>query len=93
MERVFHKGTWQEGRSFSPAVVTRGGTIVWAAGHGGPVDADGKSLAGDFEAQTRESFRLLEATLNRAGATLQDMVTMTVFISDGRYGTRPPRFC
>ena len=44
--------------------------------------------AGDFEAQTRESFRLLEATLERAGAKLQDMVTMTVFIIDNRFGDR-----
>jgi 2-iminobutanoate/2-iminopropanoate deaminase len=88
MERSYYKGTWQEGRSFSPAVTTKGGTVVWVAGHGAPRDADGKSLAGDFEAQTRESFRLLEETLGRAGARLQDMVTMTVFIGDSRYGTR-----
>jgi enamine deaminase RidA (YjgF/YER057c/UK114 family) len=86
MERTYHKGTWQEGRAFSPAIVTKGGTMVWVAGHGAPHDADGNSLAGDFEAQTRESFRLLEATLERAGAKLQDMVTMTVFIIDSRYG-------
>ncbi len=88
MERVFHKGTWQEGRAFSPAVVTAGGRMVWAAGHGAPHDGDDNSLAGDFEAQTRESFRLLEATLTRAGARLQDMVTMTVFIIDSRHGDR-----
>ena len=88
MERIYHKGTWQEGRSFSPCVATRGGTVVWAAGHGAPTDAAGNSLAGDFDAQTRESFRLLEATLARAGARLQDMVTMTVFIGDSRHGNR-----
>ncbi len=88
MARTYHKGTWQEDRAFSPCVVTRGGSVVWAAGHGAPVDAAGNSLAGDFDAQTRESFRLLEATLARAGATLQDMVTMTVFIADSRHGAR-----
>lgn len=88
MERVYHKGTWQENRAFSPAVVTQGGRMVWAAGHGAPHDADGNSLAGDFEAQTRESFRLLEETLKRAGAGLRDMVTMTVFIIDSRHGDR-----
>ena len=87
MERTHHKGTWQENRSFSPVVTTEGGRMVWAAGHGAPVDADGNSLAGDFAAQTRESFRLLAATLERAGATLDDMVTMTVFVIDSRYGT------
>lgn len=88
MARTYHKGTWQEDRAFSPCVVTTGGTVVWAAGHGAPVDAAGNSLAGDFDAQTREAFRLLEATLAQAGARLQDMVTMTVFIADSRHGTR-----
>jgi 2-iminobutanoate/2-iminopropanoate deaminase len=88
MERTHLKGTWQQDRSFSPCVLTKGGTMVWTAGHGAPADAAGNSLAGDFDAQTRESFRLLEATLARAGAKLEDMVTMTVFISDSRYGTR-----
>jgi len=86
MDRLYHKGTWQETRAFSPAVVTTGGKTVWIAGHGAPHDSDGNSLAGDFEAQTRASFRLIEATLERAGAKLQDMVTMTVFIIDSRYG-------
>ena len=88
MERTYHKGTWQEKRAFSPAVTTKGGKMVWVAGHGAPRDAMGNSLAGDFEAQTRESFRLLAETLERAGATLLDMVTMTVFIIDSRYGNR-----
>ena len=88
MERTRYPGTWQEGRSFSPCVATRGGRIVWAAGHGAVADAAGRPLAGDFDAQTRESFRLLEATLARAGAGLCDMVTMTVFVCDSRNGDR-----
>ena len=56
MERTYLKGTWQEDRSFSPCVVTKGGTVVWVAGHGAPRDAAGNSLAGDFDAQTREAF-------------------------------------
>ena len=86
MAREYFKGAWQERRAFSPCVKTRGGAVVWAAGHGATVDADGNSLAGDFAAQTRESFRLLEETLGRAGARLRDMVTMTVFIGDARHG-------
>lgn len=88
MERTYLKGTWQEDRSFSPCVVTKGGTVVWVAGHGAPRDAAGNSLAGDFDAQTREAFKLLAATLARAGGKLQDMTTMTVFISDSRHGTQ-----
>ncbi len=88
MERRYIEGTWEKGRAFSPAVITTGGTMVFVAGHGGFVDDNGKSLAGDFEAQTRQSFKNLEATLKRAGASLKDLVTMTVFIIDSRYGTR-----
>ena len=88
MERSYVEGTWQrKNRSFSPAVITEGaGRTVWAAGHGAPVDGDGNSLAGDFAAQTRQSFANLAATLAEAGAELADMVTMTVFIIDARHG-------
>ncbi len=87
MERRHIEGTWEKNRAFSPAVVVTGGTMVFVAGHGGFVDDQGRSLAGDFEAQTRQVFRNLEATLKRAGASLADLVTMTVFITDSRYGS------
>lgn len=38
--------------------------------HTGQQDKDGKSLAGDFDAQTYQTFRNIEATLQEAGATL-----------------------
>ncbi len=77
---------WTEKRSFSPAVVTEGGKTVWLAGVTAPFDADGNSLAGDFEAQTHEVFRVIESRLEELGASLADIVTMTVFIGDTRYG-------
>jgi 2-iminobutanoate/2-iminopropanoate deaminase len=86
MERRYIEGTWERNRAFSPAVVTTGGSMIFVAGHGGQVDSNGKSLAGDFEAQTRQTFRNLEETLKRSGASLKDLVTMTVFITDSRYG-------
>lgn len=86
MERTYIEGTWQKNRAFSPAVITRGGRMVWVAGHGAPADDDGNSLAGDFDAQVHQSFKLMAATMERAGAKLQDLVTMTVFIIDARHG-------
>ncbi len=77
---------WTEGRSFSPAVVTRGGKTVWLAGVTAPFDADGNSLEGDFEAQAHEVFRVIEERLVQLGGSLADIVTMTVFIGDTRYG-------
>lgn len=89
MKKTFHRGTWQQTRAFSPAVVTEGaGRIIWLAGHTGQVDDDGRSLAGDFDAQCRQTFRNIERTLQQAGARLSDMVTMTVFLIDARYTTR-----
>jgi enamine deaminase RidA (YjgF/YER057c/UK114 family) len=49
---------------------------------------DGKSLAGDFDAQVRQTFRNLEATLREAGGSLKDLVTMTVSLTDARHTTR-----
>jgi len=77
---------WTEGRAFSPAVVTQGGKTVWLAGVTAPFDADGNSLAGDFEGQTHEIFRVIEERLATFDGTLADIVTMTVYIGDTRYG-------
>ena len=78
----------QKERAFSPAVITEGGKTVWLAGHAGLEDAAGKSLAGDFDAQVRAAFAAINRTLQRAGGSLDNMVTMTVFIADVRYGDR-----
>ena len=75
-------------RGYSQAVVTEGGRIVWLAGQVAAEDDSGKSLAGNFDGQTRQVFALLGKTLADAGASLADMVTMTVFITDARYGDR-----
>jgi 2-iminobutanoate/2-iminopropanoate deaminase len=86
MPREYFEGTWQKNRSFTPAVTTQGGRMVFAAGHGAIHDDDGKSLAGDFAAQARQAFTLLDRTLQRSGARLKDLTTVTVFIIDTRFG-------
>jgi enamine deaminase RidA (YjgF/YER057c/UK114 family) len=89
VEKSFVRGTWQQKRAFSPAVITTGEQrIIWVAGHTGQVDDTGKSLAGDFDAQCRQTFRNIERTLAEASATLADLVTMTVFLIDARHTTR-----
>jgi 2-iminobutanoate/2-iminopropanoate deaminase len=86
--RDFVKGERPQQRAYSPAVVTEGGKTVWLAGQTATVDDNGKSLAGDFEGQVRQVFKLLNATLEKAGGKLSDMVQMTVFITDVRNGDR-----
>ena len=77
-----------QARAYSQAVVTQGGRIVWLAGQVAAADAAGRSLAGDFDGQVREVFARLGQTLAEAGGALGDMVTMTVFITDARFGDR-----
>ena len=85
MATYMEKSEQQAARAYSPAVITEGGRIVWLAGMGGSRSPDGKPIA-EFAEQARQALRNIEATVKRAGGTLQDVVTMTVFIrnqSDG----------
>lgn len=77
-----------QARGYSQAVITEGGRTVWLAGVVAGEDAAGRSLTGDFDGQVREVFARLGRTLEEAGGRLADMVTMTVFITDARYGDR-----
>ena len=86
MQRIKTERAQQRG--YSPAVITEGGRIVWLAGQTGTVDDSGKSLANDFESQARQIFRGFDAVLRKAGGTLADLVQMTVFVTDVRYGER-----
>jgi 2-iminobutanoate/2-iminopropanoate deaminase len=86
--QVFIKGERPQQRGYSLAVITEGGKTVWLGGQIATADDSGKSLAGDFEGQARQIFKLLNATLEKAGGKLKDMVQMTVFITDVRYGDR-----
>ena len=76
----------QKSRAYSPAVITQGGKTIWLAGQTTTVDESGKDISGNFEAQTRTIFALMDRTLRRAGGSLANLVTMTVFINDPRYG-------
>jgi enamine deaminase RidA (YjgF/YER057c/UK114 family) len=82
------KGERPQQRGYSLAVITEGGKTVWLGGQIATVDDTGKSLAGDFEGQVRQIFKLIDATLKKAGGKLSNMVQMTVFITDVRNGDR-----
>jgi enamine deaminase RidA (YjgF/YER057c/UK114 family) len=82
------KSEFQASRAFSPAVITQGGRTVWLAGQTATRDEAGNDISGNFEAQTRTIFSLIDKTLRRTGGTLANMVTMTVFINDPRHGDR-----
>lgn len=86
MSKEHVTGEREQARAYSRAVKVRGGTTVYLAGVGGGADAQGKSLAGDFPAQVDRVFERIRENLADAGGTLDDIVTMTVFVTDSRYG-------
>jgi 2-iminobutanoate/2-iminopropanoate deaminase len=82
------KSEQQKKRAYSPAVITQGGKTVWLAGQTATQDEQGNDISSNFEAQVRTIFSLIDKTLKRAGGSLADMVTMTVFIIDPRHGDK-----
>jgi 2-iminobutanoate/2-iminopropanoate deaminase len=90
MARLYHQGSWQRTRGYSPMVETRGGRVLWLSGHVGAIDgSEGWDFAPEFDEQVRQAFRNIAATLARAGATLEHLVTMTAFIAEA---AKAPRF-
>jgi enamine deaminase RidA (YjgF/YER057c/UK114 family) len=88
MPKTYLKRQTAQARAYSQAVVSDGGKVVWLAGQVAAEDTSGKSLAGDFDGQVHEVFSRLEKTLDDVGGALADMVTMTVFITNARFGDR-----
>jgi 2-iminobutanoate/2-iminopropanoate deaminase len=78
------KTPFQLSRAFSPGVITSGGTIVWVAGQTATQDGQGNNIA----AQVKQVFAQIDGILKRAGGSLDNVVTMTVFIKESRYGDR-----
>ena len=88
MAKTYLKRERAQARAYSQAVVSDGGKVVWLAGQTAAEDSSGNSLVSDFDGQVREVFARLGKTLEDAGGALGDMVTMTVFITDARFGDR-----
>ncbi len=86
MSREYLTGDREQSRAYSRAVKVTGGTTVYLAGIGGDADAQGKALGDDFPGQVRRVFERMSEVLAEAGSKLDDLVTMTVFITDPRYG-------
>jgi enamine deaminase RidA (YjgF/YER057c/UK114 family) len=82
------KTPFQMSRAFSPGVVTDGGKIVWVAGQTATRDKDDKDISGNFEAQVRQVFYQMDAIMRRAGGSLANIVSVTMFIKEPRYGDR-----
>jgi enamine deaminase RidA (YjgF/YER057c/UK114 family) len=90
LKKTHLKAERTQARGYSRAVVTEGGNrMIWLAGETAVEAIASKKIAGDdFDAQAREVFARMDATLREVGATLADLVSMTVFITDARFGPR-----
>jgi enamine deaminase RidA (YjgF/YER057c/UK114 family) len=82
------KTPFQLSRAFSPGVVTSGGMTVWVAGQTATQDGEGRNIANNFEAQVKQVFAQIDGVLKRAGGSLDNVVSMTVFIKEPRYGDK-----
>lgn len=82
------KTPFQLSRAFSPGVITEGGKMVWVAGQTATRDNEGRDIANNFEAQVRQVVSQIDQVMKRAGGSLANIVSMTVFIKESRYGDR-----
>src|SRR5215831_5135454 len=83
MAEYLEKTEFQAARAYSPAVITEGGRIVWLAGQTATRDEAGNDISGQFEAQVRTIFSLIDKTLRRAGGGLVEL--RKGFFPDGNY--------
>lgn len=89
LKRRYLKGDRMQARAYSRSVITEGaGKFIWLAGETAVWDTQERSLAGDFDGQVRETFARMGRTLEESGGKLSDLVTMTVFLTDARFGPR-----
>jgi 2-iminobutanoate/2-iminopropanoate deaminase len=72
--------------AYSQGVKIKGGTLLFLSGVG-PVDEKGVLAApGDFPGQVRATWENMRRVLAKAGGSLDDIVTMTVYTTERRWG-------
>jgi len=64
---------------FSQAIIK--GDLIFTSGQI-PLTTEGKLIEGDIEKQTHQAMRNLEAVLKEAGATFNDVVKTTIYVTD-----------
>ena len=71
-----------QARAFEQCVVA--GPLIFVSGQGGWVRGVGL-VSPELAPQVRQTFANIRAALQAAGADLQDLVSMTVYLTDPRY--------
>ncbi|MBT5049160.1 MAG: RidA family protein [Rhodospirillaceae bacterium] len=84
-KRVLQPATVQAKGSYSPGWEVSNGRMIHVAGQV-PWDADKNTVCkGDAAGQTRQCFANIATILAEAGATLDDVIKLTIFAADIRY--------
>ena len=65
---------------FSPGVISNG--LLFVSGQVGTDPQTGKLVAGGVEAETAQTIQNIKAVLTDAGASLDDVVSVTVYLSN-----------
>jgi enamine deaminase RidA (YjgF/YER057c/UK114 family) len=82
-KRQVNPWSWQDRFGFSQAWRVDGAeAVVFVAGQG-PLSPEGELVGeGDFEAQARQTFANLATVLDQAGASLDSVVKLGVYLTD-----------
>jgi reactive intermediate/imine deaminase len=75
------EGVARPGGAYSQAVEACGGRTVYTSGQP-PIDANGETIEGDFEAQATQVFENIQAVLEGLGGSVANVVKLTVFLTD-----------
>ncbi|MGE8548436.1 Rid family detoxifying hydrolase [Alcaligenes sp. WGS1538] len=67
---------------YSQAIVASGGKTVYLSGQIGLEPATGELVSENFEGQVRQAFANLEAVVQAAGGSLDDIVKLNLFLTD-----------
>lgn len=67
---------------YSQAVVVTGGTTVYLSGQIGLEPGTGDLVSENFDAQVRQAFENMQAVIEAAGGTLNNIVKLTLFLTD-----------
>lgn len=67
---------------YSQAVVAPAGRTVYLSGQIGLMPATGIMVSEDFQAQVRQSFANMQAVIEAAGGRLDNIVKVTLFLTD-----------
>lgn len=79
IQRITHDPDWYEPYNISLAV--QAGGLIHVSGQAG-IDEHGRTVGPDFETQARRAFENLATVLGQAGASLADIVKVTIMVTD-----------